>query len=170
MKKCNDQLIKLSEISDLCHSLNINLWLRGGWAIDFLIGRISRAHEDIDLVIWARDKMILEKELDKMGFMRNAVSERQTDFSKDGVDVQFLYLTQVENGTIFPLGLPQWVWRADAMPTKLFHLNDISLYVLHPNQLLEEKHVYQQIGRKPRTKDIESINLLRAIIDSTFYD
>ncbi|MFD9628980.1 nucleotidyltransferase domain-containing protein [Peribacillus muralis] len=44
------QLIILREIKEICLSLNFNLWLRGGWAIDFLLGRITRSHSDIDLV------------------------------------------------------------------------------------------------------------------------
>lgn len=44
------QLNILLEISEICLSLNFNLWLRGGWAIDFLLGKITRLHTDIDLV------------------------------------------------------------------------------------------------------------------------
>ncbi|MFF2458960.1 nucleotidyltransferase domain-containing protein [Peribacillus simplex] len=32
--------------------LNIDLWLRGGWVMDFLLGKITRSHSDIDLVTW----------------------------------------------------------------------------------------------------------------------
>lgn len=40
------QLNLLLEISEICLSLNFNLWLRGGWAIDFLLGKITRLHTD----------------------------------------------------------------------------------------------------------------------------
>ncbi|MGA3599369.1 nucleotidyltransferase domain-containing protein [Lysinibacillus agricola] len=43
------QLKVLSEISAITERLEIEFWLRGGWAIDFLLGKITRSHEDIDL-------------------------------------------------------------------------------------------------------------------------
>lgn len=51
----------------------------------------------------------------------------------------------------------------------LFLLNDISAKVLNPKQLLEEKEVYEQIGRKPREKDAESKKILRQIINGIKY-
>ena len=46
---------------------------------------------------------------------------------------------------------------------KLYVARKISK-VLNPKQLLEEKEVYEQIGRKPRLKDIESKKILHRII------
>lgn len=44
------QLKLLSEISAICATIECRLWLRGGWAIDFLLGKVTRPHEDIDLI------------------------------------------------------------------------------------------------------------------------
>lgn len=38
------QLKILREIIGICSLLNCKLWLRGDWAIDFLLGRVSRPH------------------------------------------------------------------------------------------------------------------------------
>ncbi len=61
------QLTLIEELTSICHSLPIELWLRGGWAVDFFIGRVTREHEDIDLFIWATDAPALARELDRAG-------------------------------------------------------------------------------------------------------
>lgn len=51
----------------------------------------------------------------------------------------------------------------------LYFQNHISAKVLNPKQLIEEKEVYEQIGRKTRHKDIESKKILRQIINDKKY-
>ncbi|WP_409340544.1 nucleotidyltransferase domain-containing protein [Paenibacillus sp. MBLB4367] len=160
------QLKILGEIADIFSSLHGRFWLRGGWAIDFLLGRITRTHEDIDLVTWKRHQGRLEQSLVEAGFEHIPVSKRQSDFRKGEVDIQFLYLTRGINGHIIPHDLPEWVWRPDALPSQRFELCGISACVLSPHQLLEEKVVYEQIGRTARPKDLESKNLLQSIIST----
>ncbi len=158
------QLNVLGEINAIFSSLRGRFWLRGGWAIDFLLGKITRSHEDLDLVTWVRHRDRLEQTLVNASFQRVPVSDRQTDFRKGNVDIQFIYLTRSSNRSIILNGLPEWVWRSDALLQKSFTLHGISAYVLSPLQLLEEKEVYEQIGRTPRPKDIESKKVLQSII------
>lgn len=54
--RTESQLNILSEISAISKKLEIEFWLRGGWAIDFLLGKITRPHEDFDLVTWLQNK------------------------------------------------------------------------------------------------------------------
>jgi hypothetical protein len=69
------QLKVLSEISAISSSLGCNFWLRGGWAIDFLLGWITRSHEDIDLITWILHREQLEKALTEVGYERMPVKE-----------------------------------------------------------------------------------------------
>ena len=55
------QLNVLGEINAIFSSLRGRFWLRGGWAIDFLLGKITRPHEDLDLVTWVRHRDRLER-------------------------------------------------------------------------------------------------------------
>lgn len=61
-------------------------------------------------------------------------------------------------------GLLEWIWRADALLPQSFMLHGVSANVLNSKQLLEEKEVYEQIGRKHRLKDMESKKILHCII------
>lgn len=46
-------------------------------------------------------------------------------------------------------------------------LKGIAVKVLNPAQLIEEKEVYEQIGRIPREKNAESKKLLQQIINES---
>lgn len=164
----DSQLKVLSEISAISKSLEIEFWLRGGWAIDFLLGKITRPHDDIDLVTWIQNREQFENALAQAGYERIPVSKefrnRQSDFLKDNIKVTFVYITHSVNGSIIMNGLLEWIWRADSLLPQSFMLHGISAKVLNPKQLLEEKEVYEQIGRKTRQKDIESKKVLQYII------
>lgn len=162
------QLNLLSEISKISATMGIEFWLRGGWAIDFLLGKVTRPHDDIDLITWIKYRDQLESALIEAGYKQAPVKEefqgRQSDFQKDGIDITLCYITRAENRSIIMNGLPEWVWRSDSLLQQRFMLNGISAYVLNPRQLLEEKEVYEQIGRIPRPKDAESKKVLHRII------
>jgi hypothetical protein len=160
------QLKILREINEICSSLDATFWLRGGWAIDFLLGKVTRTHSDIDLVSLIQHRTDLEKTLVEAGFQQIPVTEFQTDFLKDGVDISFVFVERSNEGRIFAYSIPDWEWRSDALQTQKYQLQGISVHVLSPQMLLEEKQVYEEgTGRKPRPKDLESMKILSGIID-----
>jgi len=167
------QLKVLDEISTISKRIGIEFWLRGGWAIDFLLGKVTHTHDDIDLITWIQNRDRLEDELIKAGYEKTPVKKefrvRQSVFRKDSVEITLGYISHSRNGNIIMNGLPEWVWSPDSLLSKPFILNDISAKVLNPKQLIEEKEVYEQIGRTPRQKDAESKKILRQIIDETLF-
>ena len=42
---------RVLELLELFESEGIEVWLDGGWGVDALIGRQSRPHDDLDLVV-----------------------------------------------------------------------------------------------------------------------
>lgn len=85
------QLKALSEISEIFKGIDSEYWLCGGWAIDFLLSKITRPHSDIDIVTWITTREQLESALEKAGYEKVPVGEqfrnRQSDFRKDNVEV-----------------------------------------------------------------------------------
>jgi hypothetical protein len=161
------QLNVLREIDDICSSLSASFWLRGGWAIDFLLGKVTRIHSDLDLVSLQHHRTEIEQALVNAGYQQIPVSKFQTDFLKDGVDISFVFVEVTNEGRIFAFGIPDWKWRSDALQTQLFQLQGNSVKVLSPKMLLEEKLVYEEgTGRKPRPKDFESMRIIREIIET----
>jgi hypothetical protein len=161
------QLELLSEITSLCVANKIDVWLRGGWAIDFLLGKVTREHSDIDLVSLIQFNSQIEKILTDAGYSSIPVSELQTDYVKGNVDISFVFVIKSDDGMVIANGFPDWQWRSDSLQFDSLSLQGISVKVLSPQQLLEEKEVYESgTGRKPRPKDIESMKILRGIIET----
>ncbi len=46
-----DQLGALVELDALLSEHRIRYWLFGGWAVDFHLGRVTRAHSDLDIAV-----------------------------------------------------------------------------------------------------------------------
>jgi hypothetical protein len=162
------QLKVIGEMSAISETLGIEFWLRGGWAIDFLLGKITRTHDDIDIVTLIENRERLENELLKAGYEQVPVKEqfrnRQSDFQKGSVEITYSYLTLNVNRDLIMNELPEWVWRADSLLQHNFQLQGLTAKVIHPKQLLEEKETYEQIGRPYRQKDAESKKVLHHII------
>jgi Aminoglycoside-2''-adenylyltransferase len=49
------QLGLIGEVVEVAAAVGVRVWLRGGWAMDFVLGEITRDHVDIDWFGWARD-------------------------------------------------------------------------------------------------------------------
>jgi hypothetical protein len=49
------QLAALARVHELLERRGIEYWLFGGWAVDFHVGSVTRAHDDIDIAVWAED-------------------------------------------------------------------------------------------------------------------
>jgi hypothetical protein len=47
------QLAAIAEVRELSRRLAVDVWLRGGWAVDFSVGRVTREHADVDWFAWA---------------------------------------------------------------------------------------------------------------------
>lgn len=66
------QLAAIAEVREVSRGLAVDIWLRGGWAVDFYLGRVTRDHSDVDWFVWS-------------GHL-DAVTERLTDLGWECVD------------------------------------------------------------------------------------
>jgi len=48
--------------------LGVQIWLRGGWAMDFFLGQVTREHVDIDFMAWIDDAPAITAALDADGY------------------------------------------------------------------------------------------------------
>ncbi len=100
------QLALIEEFVSLCDAASIPCWLRGGWAMDFFLGRVTREHEDIDLFVWMQDAPVLAHALKQAGFIEQGgpPPEAQRDFTKDGEQVQVALLALNQRGQVVVAG------------------------------------------------------------------
>jgi lincosamide nucleotidyltransferase A/C/D/E len=61
----------VSRAVEVCAGLTdagVRYWLAGGWGVDALIGRQTRAHRDLDLLVDARDEPLALEVLGHLGY------------------------------------------------------------------------------------------------------
>ena len=159
------QLEVLREIDDILSRERVRYWLRGGWAIDFLLGRVTRPHADLDLVTWQRHRRRIERALVEAGFRVDRELAVQTDLVKDEQDVTFVYLERAADGSIVAHGVPEWVWQPTALPLRRHCLQGIRARVVAPEHMLNDQETWEEgTGRPPRPKDARTKEILREII------
>lgn len=144
------QLDLIREIDEALSRPRVGFWLRGGWAIDFLLGEVTRPHADIDLVAWLRHRERVQRALVEASFELIRETEVQSDFCKNDQDVSFVFLKRAGDGGIVAHGIPEWTWRTNALPHRRFTLRGICARVVSPQQLLDEKEGYASGGRAGR--------------------
>jgi len=55
--------LSVEEAATVCEGVSVPWWIAGGWAVDLFVGRTTRAHGDIDVLILRRDQMAVQKHL-----------------------------------------------------------------------------------------------------------
>ena len=68
MNKKVMEAIDVLEIVATLEQAGIDLWLDGGWAIDALVGKRTRQHEDLDVVVDLNEVETIKQELGARGF------------------------------------------------------------------------------------------------------
>jgi Aminoglycoside-2''-adenylyltransferase len=64
------QLSLIRDVVVRLDSVDVRCWLSGGWALDFALGRITRSHDDVDMVIFTGDCRQAEDVLGAAGYRR----------------------------------------------------------------------------------------------------
>ena len=59
---------RVLELFAVLRSIGVQATLDGGWGVDALLGRETRAHEDLDLVVALADAPRIERALAPLGF------------------------------------------------------------------------------------------------------
>jgi hypothetical protein len=166
----NEQILLLAEIKSFLDPAHIRYWLRGGWGLDFALGEISRDHEDIDMVTWKTHRLKLERLFGENGFKAARRVATQTDFERNGLEVQVVFVVQASTGALmvagFEQGIPLYLSR-DVLMEKPSRLHNVSCRRVSTEGLIREKEVAPQWLKRPqRPKDIADLVLLRRLLEA----
>ncbi|OPC78965.1 aminoglycoside adenylyltransferase [Embleya scabrispora] len=161
------QLALIVEVQDLARELGIEVWLRGGWAMDFYLGRITREHVDVDWFAWAEDAPALTVAFAARGFVRlaRAPAEQQLDYTTGDVELGFAFLARDPEGRVIVAGGP-WAgarWPDGMLDTPPGKLAGVSCPIISPEAQIEIKLMTPvwRPHRPRRAKDAEDIERLR---------
>lgn len=155
------QLAVIAEVVEVAGEAGAEVWLRGGWAMDFHLGRITRDHEDVDWFAWAADAPRLGPALVARGHraLPGPPPEQQLDLVKDGVESSFAWLGRAGDGTVVVAGGPHagepWIeGMLEGCPGRI---GDLSCPVISAEAQIEIKRMTPVwVPRLPRRRKDEA--------------
>lgn len=162
------QLRLIAEVVHLAERTGVPVWLRGGWAVDFALGEVTREHRDIDWFAWAATLPALRAALTEHGFLPTPVNDEsvQYDVVKAGEDLQFALLARNADGTPIVAGGPYAgsLWPADLLDTQPGAIGDQTCPIISPRAQIEIKQMMPVWvpGMPRRSKDADDIRRLQA--------
>ncbi|URM90488.1 aminoglycoside adenylyltransferase [Streptomyces sp. MRC013] len=164
------QLRLIGETVEIAKALGVEVWLRGGWAMDFFIGEVTRDHTDIDWFAWAKDASPLTAALLRSGYepLSGPPADQQLDFRKQGVESSFALLAEDGLGRVVVAGGP-WageVWPEGMLDASVGRVGALRCRVISPRAQIEIKRMMPVWvpGLVRRTKDAEDIARLEAAL------
>ena len=163
------QLSAVAAVLDVADSIGVDVWLRGGWAVDFTLGRVTRPHVDVDWFAWQDDLPRLVEELVRQGWSEvdEYPLEQQRDLRSDDVELGFAPLARGDNGSIVVGGGP---WSGASWPTAMLdaallgRIDGLACPVISAAAQVEIKQMMPVWvpGMRRRAKDAEDIALIRS--------
>ena len=120
--------------------------MRGGWAVDLALGRITREHEDIDLFAWAKDAGRLVETFEQAEFhpKEGPLPEAQRDFIKDEESIQVALVDFNEKGEAIVAGGPAVgnVWPQGMLGSHQGQIGELVCQIVNPLVQIELKENY----------------------------
>lgn len=157
----------LAGAADALDSAGLEHWFFGGWAVDLWAGRITRPHEDIDVLVQRSDEEAVDAALVAAGWLHTPHDDDVlgTNYAGDASDLQLTFVeTDDEGRVVVPVPGQPIVVSAGPLGHTRRPLGHLSIRVLTLEKMLE-------IKAEPRpddvggTKDRADLAALRAIAD-----
>lgn len=93
------------ELLDVLAGVGVEPWIDGGWGVDALLGRQTREHRDVDVVIEDRDEPAMRQTLTHQGFtevpMPYSTAVHSVWQHEDGREVDLHVVEMTGDGGVF---------------------------------------------------------------------
>jgi len=136
------QLAALARVSDRLEEAGIAYWLFGGWAVDFYVGSVTRAHEDLDLAVWLEDLPRIAELLREDSWHHAPLADEDggTGYEREAVRLELTYLVRDGEGRIFtPLHHAPGVWPEEAFESNVGELRGVRSRLVSLTSLMRGK-------------------------------
>ncbi|MFN2489488.1 MAG: nucleotidyltransferase domain-containing protein [Actinomycetota bacterium] len=161
------QLYALARVHDLLEGAEIAYWLFGGWAVDFHAGSVTRAHDDVDILVWLEDLPRISQLLEADGW-RHASSEDDdggTGYERGTVRLELTYLVRDSEGRIFtPLRHGRAPWSEETLADDVLELLGVRSHVVGLAPLTRGKS-WPRDDPEETAKDSADFNVLSRLMD-----
>lgn len=122
------QLAALGRVGRLLADAGIDYWLFGGWAVDFYVGSVTRAHDDLDVAVWLADVSRIEELLRGDGW-RHAPAPGEdggTGYERGAVRLELTYLVpDPQHRVVTPLNDGSFRWPENAFASDVRELGGV---------------------------------------------
>jgi hypothetical protein len=166
------QLRLIADTVAMAERLGVEIWLRGGWAMDFFLGRVTRDHVDIDWDAWIDDAPVITAALHADGFqtISGPPPDQQLDVAKDGEEMSIGWLARGDGGKVTEAGgrFAGEPWPDGMLDWPAGRIGPVRCPIISPHVQIECKEMTPEWvpGRPRRQKDAEDIALLRQALQS----
>lgn len=120
----------------------LEYWVFGGWAVDLWVGRPTRPHDDIDILVWRRDEPCVHEALEAAGWLHTPTPEDLlgTNYTRDHYELQLTFVVPGdEGGVVLPVPDQPIVLSTGPLAFTLRHLGDMQVRVLTLEKMLAIK-------------------------------
>jgi catechol 2,3-dioxygenase-like lactoylglutathione lyase family enzyme len=161
------QLGLIEETVAMSRRLGVDIWLRGGWAMDFFLGWVTRDHVDIDWTAWIDDASAITAALRADGYktVEGPSSGQQLDVAKDGWEMSFAWLVRGADGKVTVAGGPHAgeAWPDGMLEWPPGRIGPVQCPIISPHVQIECKEMWPTWvpGRPRRDKDARDVAQLR---------
>jgi hypothetical protein len=123
----DEQLSALARVTGLLEQAEIDYWLFGGWAVDFYVGAVTRAHFDLDLAIWQTDLPRIVQLLEDDGWRHAPLADEDggTGYERGTVRLELTYLVRDGDGVFIPLREGRAPWSEEALGDDVGELHGV---------------------------------------------
>jgi Aminoglycoside-2''-adenylyltransferase len=127
-ERTSQQLSALARVHGVLEEAGIAYWLFGGWAVDFYVGSVTRAHDDLDIAVWLADLPQIAELLHDDGWRHAPLDDEDggTGYERGAVRLELTYLVRDGDGRIFiPLRRGRAPWPEEALANDVGELHGV---------------------------------------------
>jgi catechol 2,3-dioxygenase-like lactoylglutathione lyase family enzyme len=171
-ERARRQLDLIEDTVAMAHRLGVQIWLRGGWAMDFFLGYVTRDHVNIDWHAWIDDAPAVTAALHADGYqtLTGLPADQQLDVAKDGLEMSFSWLARSADGNITVAG-GQYAgpaWPDGMLDWSPGRIGPVHCPIISPHVQIECKQMWPTwVPESPRRdQDAADVALLRQALRS----
>ena len=166
MKEHQHQLAAMKGFLNLCTSTGITAWLTGGWGIDFLLGRETRVHSDIDFMANRDDYSALSRIISGFADTITLNSVQKMKFSIDGIRFDICFFFNMNGNYVLDLNERDpcvYPMPANSFPTdKPVEYAGLEANVISWDAQYVAKRGFYYCSKEPlREKDMQDLNIIQ---------
>lgn len=149
------QLDAIAALGVLLDRAGIDHWLFGGWAADFWVGHVTRAHDDADLAVRLDDRGVIDEILVAEGWVHTPEPGEDvgTRYRHGAVLLELTFVVEQEGVVLLPFGAGPVVWSTAPFGDSRRDLDGVTARVQALEVLRHDKSRPRQDDARDAVKD-----------------